>query len=69
MLFNPFGGYLIQTYGWRITYLVFGAIILLLILVRLGTKLTERFAPDRLRRMFRLVGAVLLALGLFGFLQ
>ena len=47
----------------------FGAIILLLILVRLGTKLTERFAPDRLRWLFRLVGGVLLALGLFGFLQ
>lgn len=28
ILFNPFGGYLIETYGWRTTYLIFGIIIL-----------------------------------------
>ncbi|MCC7525308.1 MAG: MFS transporter, partial [Chitinophagaceae bacterium] len=28
ILFNPFGGYLIETYGWRTTYLIFGIIML-----------------------------------------
>ena len=46
-----------------------GAIILLLILVRLGKKLTERVAPGRLRTMFRFVGAVLVVLGLVGILR
>ncbi len=36
VLFNPFGGYLIQVHGWRTTYLVFGAIILLLVAPLLG---------------------------------
>lgn len=31
VLFNPIGGYLITNYGWRITYLIFGAMILLLV--------------------------------------
>lgn len=31
VLFNPIGGYLITTYGWRTTYLIFGAMILLLV--------------------------------------
>lgn len=36
VLFNPFGGYLIQAHGWRSTYLVFGAIILLVVTPLLG---------------------------------
>lgn len=28
VVFNPLGGYLIKTYGWRTTYLIFGVIIL-----------------------------------------
>lgn len=36
VLLNPFGGYLIQAHGWRITYLVFGVIILLLVAPLLG---------------------------------
>lgn len=31
VLFNPIGGYLITNYGWRAAYLVFGALILLLV--------------------------------------
>lgn len=31
VLFNPIGGYLITNYGWRATYLIFGAMILLLV--------------------------------------
>lgn len=31
VLFNPLGGYLITNYGWRATYLIFGAMILLLV--------------------------------------
>lgn len=31
VLFNPIGGYLITNYGWRTTYLIFGAMILLLV--------------------------------------
>lgn len=36
VLFNPLGGYLIQTHGWRITYLAFGGIILLGVTPLLG---------------------------------
>lgn len=36
VLFNPFGGYLIQAHGWRTTYLVFGGIILLVVAPLLG---------------------------------
>jgi len=36
VLFNPFGGWLIEAHGWRSTYLVFGAIILLLVAPVLG---------------------------------
>lgn len=46
-----------------------GATILLILLVRLGNKLTERLAPGRLRTMFRIIGGVLFALGLFGILR
>lgn len=31
VLFNPIGGYLITNYGWRATYLIFGAMILLFV--------------------------------------
>lgn len=31
VLFNPLGGYLITNYGWRATYLIFGAMILVLV--------------------------------------
>lgn len=36
VLFNPFGGYLIEAHGWRTTYLVFGGIILLVVAPLLG---------------------------------
>jgi len=49
VLFNPFGGYLIQTYGWRITYLVFGAIILLLVVPLLGLLLRNHPADMGLK--------------------
>lgn len=36
VLFNPLGGYLIETYGWRNTYLIFGIIILVVVTPLLG---------------------------------
>jgi len=36
ILFNPLGGYLIETYGWRNTYLIFGTVILLVVTPLLG---------------------------------
>lgn len=36
IVFNPFGAYLITTYGWRTAYFVFGLIILLLVTPVLG---------------------------------
>lgn len=41
VLFNPFGGYLIEGYGWRTTYLIFGGIILLLVTLLLGLLLRD----------------------------
>ena len=41
VLFNPFGGYLIQAHGWRTSYLVFGGIILLLVVPVLGLLLRD----------------------------
>lgn len=41
VLFNPLGGYLIQAHGWRTTYLVFGAIILLVVTPLLGLLLRD----------------------------
>ncbi len=41
VLFNPLGGYLIQAHGWRTTYLVFGAIILLGVTPLLGLLLRD----------------------------
>lgn len=35
-LFNPVAGYLITQYGWRITYILFGVVILLLVTPVLG---------------------------------
>lgn len=31
VIFNPLGGYLIDQYGWRMTYVIFGLIILLIV--------------------------------------
>jgi len=36
ILFNPLGGYLIETYGWRTTYIIFGIIILVVVTPLLG---------------------------------
>lgn len=36
VLFNPLGAYLITTYGWRMTYALFGAVVLLLVTPVLG---------------------------------
>lgn len=43
-----------------------GALLLLMILVRLGHTAQERMAPTSLRRLFRTVGMVLLVIGLLG---
>lgn len=42
ILFNPVGAHLIQSYGWRTTYLIFGAVILLLVTPVLGILLRNR---------------------------
>lgn len=42
ILFNPVGAYLITTYGWRTTYVIFGAIILLFVTPLLGVLLRNR---------------------------
>jgi MFS family permease len=49
VLFNPLGGYLIETYGWRNTYLVFGIIILLIITPLLGLFLRNHPADKGLK--------------------
>lgn len=36
ILFNPMGGYLIETYSWRTAYLIFGIIILVVVTPLLG---------------------------------
>lgn len=46
-----------------------GAIILLLILVRLGVKAQERLSPKGLRVLFRSIGAFLLASGCYGLMR
>jgi len=46
-----------------------GALILLLLLVRLGVRAQKRLSPTALRRMFRLVGAVLMASGVYGLMR
>lgn len=46
-----------------------GAIILLMILVRLGVKAQEKLSPNGLRVLFRSIGALLLASGCYGLLR
>lgn len=46
-----------------------GAIILLLILVSMGMKAQEKLSPVGLRRLFRGIGAALLASGAYGILR
>ena len=41
VLFNPLGGYLIEEYGWRTTYLIFGVVILLVVTTLLGLLLRD----------------------------
>ena len=41
VLFNPLGGYLIEEYGWRTTYLIFGIVILLVVTPLLGLLLRD----------------------------
>lgn len=41
ILFNPVGAYLIETYGWRMSYGMFGAVILLLVTPALGWLLRD----------------------------
>lgn len=46
-----------------------GAIILLMILVRLGVKAQEKLSPTGLRTLFRSIGALLLASGCYGLMR
>jgi threonine/homoserine/homoserine lactone efflux protein len=46
-----------------------GALVLLLILVRLGVKAQETLTPRGLRRLFRGIGLLLLASGVYGLLR
>lgn len=46
-----------------------GAIILLMILVRLGMKAQEKLSPKGLRTLFRSIGALLLASGCYGLMR
>ena len=41
VLFNPIGGYMITNYGWRATYLIFGAMILIFVTPILGIFLRD----------------------------
>ena len=49
VVFNPFGGWLIQAHGWRSTYMIFGAIILLLVVPVLGLLLRNHPADMGLK--------------------
>lgn len=49
VVFNPFGGWLIQAHGWRSTYMIFGAIILLLVVPLLGLLLRNHPADMGLK--------------------
>jgi len=49
VLFNPFGGYLIEAHGWRTTYLIFGGIILLAVTPSLGLLLRNHPSDMGLR--------------------
>lgn len=46
-----------------------GAIILLVILVRMGVRAQEKLSPVGLRRLFRSIGALLLVSGAYGILR
>jgi threonine/homoserine/homoserine lactone efflux protein len=46
-----------------------GAIILLMILVRMGVRVQEKLSPVGLRRLFRSIGALLLVSGAYGILR
>jgi len=46
-----------------------GAIVLLMILVRMGAKAQEKLSPKGLRTLFRSIGALLLASGCYGLLR
>lgn len=48
IIFNPFGAWLITTYGWRMAYCVFGLIILLLVTPVLGILLRDNPADKGL---------------------
>ncbi|MBL9217268.1 MAG: MFS transporter [Opitutaceae bacterium] len=49
VVFNPLGGYLIKTYGWRTTYLIFGIVILGGVVPLLGLLLRDRPADKGLK--------------------
>jgi sugar phosphate permease len=49
VLFNPLGGYLIETYDWRTTYLIFGIIILVVVTPLLGLLLRNHPADKGLK--------------------
>ncbi|HRP33220.1 MAG TPA: MFS transporter [Agriterribacter sp.] len=49
ILFNPLGGYLIETHGWRNTYLIFGIIILVVVVPLLGLLLRNHPSDKGLR--------------------
>jgi len=51
VIFNPFGGYLIANYGWRTTYLIFGAIVLVLVTPLLGL-LLRNYPSDKGQKAF-----------------
>lgn len=48
ILFNPLAGYLITTYGWRNTYLIFGIVILVIVTPLLGLLLRNHPADKGL---------------------
>lgn len=59
----------VEAHGWKDmlafgTGAFLGALLLLLLLVRLGTKLHAMLRPEALRTLFRVLGASLVALGL-----
>ena len=41
VIFNPLGGYLITTYGWQMTYAIFGIVILFMVSPLLGLLLRD----------------------------
>ncbi len=49
VLFNPLGGFLIENYGWRTTYFIFGMIILVVVTPLLGILLRDYPADKGLK--------------------